>query len=216
VSEGDEWASRDSPPGLAEMPRPLLSSRAEALLGPRHRQVLDRLETIFLSQGFASMTVARLASGVGCSRRTLYELAPSKEALVLVVVDRFLHRVGRNALAAIDRTLPFADQIRAYYRGGLELQRQTTQFVIDLADDPAARRLLDQHFRFAMAVMEELIADGIAAGEFRSTSPGVVAGVLAGSGLFLSQSDVLDGLPLDRDQVPDEVVDLVLRSLAGS
>ena len=81
------------------MPRPLLSQRAEERLGPRHRQVLDQLEQLFLEEGFAGISVRELAANVGCSRRTLYELAPSKDELVLVVLDRFLHRVGRTARA---------------------------------------------------------------------------------------------------------------------
>ena len=99
------------------MPRPLLSQRAEERLGPRHRQVLDQLERLFLEEGFGGISVRELAASVGCSRRTLYELAPSKDELVLVVLDRFLHRVGRTALDAIDREQPYADRIRSYFRG---------------------------------------------------------------------------------------------------
>lgn len=203
-------------PRLDRMPRPLLSRRAEDALGPRHREVLDELESLFLAEGFAAPTVAQLAAGVGCSRRTLYELARSKDELVLVVLDRFLHRVGRTALAAIDPGSPHADQVRAYFRGGLELQRQTAAFTADLADSAAARQLLDRHFRFVMSVLEELVRAGVAAGEFRAVAPGVVAGVLAGSGLFLLQPDILDGIGIARDRVPEEIVDLVLRSLEAT
>lgn len=201
---------------LSGMPRPLLSRRAEEQLGPRHREVLDKLEAVFLSEGFASVTVAQLAAGVGCSRRTLYELAPSKDELVLVVLDRFLHRVGRTALAAIDPSESFTDRIRAYSRGGFELQRQTTVFAEDLADNPAARRLLERHFRFAMSVIEQLVADGIGAGEFRAASPDIVAGVLVGSSMFLMQPGVLDDPVPARDHVVDEILDLILRSLRGA
>ena len=109
-------------------PRPLLSQRAEERLGPRHREVLDDLESLFLRDGFSGFSVRELAAHVGCSRRTLYELAPSKDELVLIVFDRFLHRVGRAALDSIDETTPFADQIRSYFRGGMELQRISQVF----------------------------------------------------------------------------------------
>ena len=197
-------------------PRPLLSQRAEARLGPRHREVLDQLEALFLAEGFASFSVRELAAGVGCSRRTLYEIASSKDELVLVVLDRFLHRVGRTALEAIDPAHPVAEQLRAYYRGGRELQRQTVVFSNDLADDPAVRRLLDRHFRYAMAVIEYLVTVGIESGEFRPVTPTVVAGILAGGGLYFNQPEVLDDLDRSNDAIFDEVIDLAIRAIKAA
>ena len=197
-------------------PRPLLTQRDEARLGPRHREVLDQLESLFLAEGFASVSVRELAAGVGCSRRTLYELAPSKDALVLVVLDRFLHRVGRTALDAIDPDSPVAEQLRAYYRGGRELQRQTVVFSNDLAHDPAVRRLLDRHFRYVMAVTEHLVTSGIASGEFRPVTPTVVAGILAGGALYFNQPEVLGDLDRSNDAIFEELIDLAIRAIKAA
>ncbi len=95
-------------------PRPLLSRTDEARLGARHREVLDGLENLFMENGFVSFTIADLAKEIGCSRRTLYELAPSKDQLVLIVLDRRLHRMGRAALGSIVPTAPLLDQVRQY------------------------------------------------------------------------------------------------------
>jgi AcrR family transcriptional regulator len=194
-------------------PRPLLSQRSEEHLGARHREVLDHLEALFLQDGFAGVSVRELAAHVGCSRRTLYELAPSKDDLVLIVLDRFLHRVGRDALDKIDGSATFAQQIAAYFRGGLELQRQTRVFAEDLADEPAARRLFDRHYAYVMEVTEGLVEQGVASGEFRPVSPPIVAGVLAGSGLFFNQADVLADTPADFESIVDALLDIVLVSL---
>ena len=194
-------------------PQPLLPRRAEERLGARHREILDQLETRFLERGFSTATVAALASAVGCSRRTLCELAPSKDALVLIVLDRFLHRVGRSALDTVDHDAPIAEQVRSYINGALELQRLTAAFADDLDDDPAARRLLDRHFRYVMSVSEGFIKMGIASGEFRNVSPAVAAGTLAGTGLYFSQPGVLADMNMTRDEASAEMTDLVLRSL---
>ncbi len=201
------------PVAARRRPRPLLSQRAETELGPRHREVLDELETLFLREGFSGLSVRELAAHVGCSRRTLYEVAPSKDELVLIVLDRFLHRVGRDALDAIDTTRSYADQITAYFLGGLELQRLTHVFGEDLADDAAMRRLFDRHYGFVMAVTEQLVTDGVAAGEFRPVEPAVVAGVLAGTGMFFHQPDVQSDSGLDLQHAIDGALDLVVRSI---
>jgi AcrR family transcriptional regulator len=192
----------------------LLSQRAEQQLGMRHREVLDQLESLFLADGFSGFSVRELAAHVGCSRRTLYELAPSKDELVLLVFDRFLHRVGRAALDSIDPTQPYAEQIRAYFLGGIELQRITHMFGEDLAEDPAARRLFDRHYGYVMAITEGLVERGIEAGEFRPVTPALVAGMLAGTAQFFNQPDVQADSDLDLGHAVDELLDLVVRALA--
>ncbi len=194
-------------------PRPLLSQRAESQLGPRHREVLDELEALFLREGFSGFSVRELAAHVGCSRRTLYEVAPSKDELVLIVFDRFLHRVGRAALDAIDTTRSYSSQITSYFLGGIELQRLSHVFGEDLADDAAARRLFDRHYGYVMAVTEQLVADGVEAGEFRQVDPAIVAGVLAGAGQFFNQPDVLSDTGLDLERAIAGALDIVVRSI---
>ena len=205
---GPEWVSE------VRAPRPLLSQRAEQLLGARHRQVLGQLESLFLSEGFAGLSVRELAAHVGCSRRTLYELAPSKDDLVLLVLDRFLQRVGRSALDSIDAEASYAEQIRAYIAGAAELSRLTQVFAEDLADEPAARRLFDRHFEFVTAVTEVLVRRGAAAAEFRPVAPAVVAGVLAASALYFSQAARLGEAGIDYDTAIDTMVELVVTSLS--
>ena len=175
--------------------------------------MLDELESLFLRDGFSGYSVRELAAHVGCSRRTLYELAPSKDELVLIVFDRFLHRVGRAALESIEPGTPFSDQIRSYFRGGLELQRISQVFGEDLADDPAARRLFDRHYGYVMAVVEELVERGIAAGEFREVTPRIVAGMLAGGAQLFNQPDVLADSGIELTAATDELLDLVIRAL---
>lgn len=196
-------------------PRPLLSSRAEQRLGERHRTVLDELEELFLAEGFASFTMRELAARLRCSMRTLYEIAPSKQDLVLVVLDRFLHRVGRTALAAIDPGAAIVERIRVYFRSGVELLRWTATLAEDAADEPAVLRLLDRHIAYLTAVLEGLIAEGIADDEFRPVDPRLAATVLAGAAVALTRPEA--ALPGDRptEEAIDEVTSIVLDGLAA-
>ena len=67
-------------------PKPLLAPEAEKRLTPRQREVLDALEALVVGGGFAELTMAQMAARVNCSLRTLYGIAPGKDALVLAVV----------------------------------------------------------------------------------------------------------------------------------
>ncbi len=196
----------------ADAPRPLLSRTEEARLGDRHREVLDEIEAIFVDRGFAEFTISDLASRIGCSRRTLYELAPSKDQLVLVVLDRFLHKKGRNALDAIDPDAPTVEQIRSYLAGGVEFGWEH-RFSDDLADDAAARRLVDVHYRFVMTVVRRLLDRGVERGEFRPINTQVAAAALTGASQFISEPAMLDEFALPTHAVVDQIVDLIVPPL---
>ncbi len=196
----------------AGAPTPLLARSAEERLGLRHREILDGLEQLFLERGFASFTIADLAAGVGCSRRTLYEIASSKDQLVLIVLDRFLHKKGRAALEAIDPDDALVDQLRQYIVGGLEFHLERSLFE-DLSDDAPARRLLDRHFRFVMTVIQRLVTVGVSSGEFRPVNPAVVAATVAGSSLFMTQPDVADDIGEELPAIVDQMLDYLLSAL---
>ena len=199
----------------AGAPRPLLSRRDEERLGARHRQILDELESVFLRTGFASSTIGELAAAAGCSRRTLYEIAGSKDQLVLVVLDRFMHKKGRAALEAIDPNDPLVDQLRHYIVGGLEFHLERTLFE-DLSDDTPARRLVDRHFRFVMTVIQRLVTIGIERGEFRTVNPSIVAATVAGTAQFVSQPEIVDDIGLPLPRAIDEILDYLLPALLKS
>lgn len=194
-------------------PRRMLSAHAEAELSPRSREALDQLEEVFLVEGFASLTVRDLAARLRTSLRTLYEIADSKQQLVLVVVDRFLHRVGRNALSQIDPVAPVADRIRAYFGGGAELQRWTRAFAADAAGMPEMLRLLDSHFAFVSAMVERLVAEGVATGEMRPVDPVVAAAVLSGAASHVTRATV--GTTPESTDAIDQLIDIVLYGLSA-
>ena len=165
-----------------------------------------------MASGFSAFTIADLAREVGCSRRTLYEIAPSKDQLVLVVLDRRLHRMGRTALGSIVPTAPLLDQVRQYILGGLEYQ-MFAPLLDDLADDAPARRLVDRHYRFVMTVVERLVALGIEQGEFTDVDPAIVGAVVTGSSLYMMQPDVVADVGLGLGDMIEGMLELVLGGL---
>lgn len=182
---------------LVGAPRPLLSKRAEAALGARHREVLDGLETLFLAGELGTLTIGELATRLGCSRRTLYELAPSKEQLFLLVLDRVMQRIGQTAIAAVDSNLPAAVQLHQYAIGSLRYAFGSLAYD-DVSEADGASRAVERHYAFATSVIERIIARGIDNGEFRPVNPAVAGVVILASAVHLARPDVLEhlGLPL--------------------
>lgn len=196
----------------AGAPRPLLSRRAEAALGARHRSVLDGLEQLMRDGQLTELTIADIAAQLECSRRTLYELAPSKEQLMLLVLDRVMHRIGETAISAVDFTASVPEQLRQYATASLGYVWRSSAFD-DIPDIPGARRVLDIHHRFASSLLERLVATGIDRGELRRVDASVAAATILASAVHLASPSVLDDLGRSLEDAVDEMLDLVLGGL---
>jgi AcrR family transcriptional regulator len=149
---------------------------ADNSYGPRHLEILDGLETIVLTEGFRDLTVGGIAEQLRCSRRTLYEIADSKDGLVLIVIDRVMRRLARVARDAASHEATLLDQVRAYLTKGLtELHRATLSFTEDVAASPDAQLLVSSHFKYARSMLERMLIRGMETGEFRQIHPRITA-----------------------------------------
>lgn len=198
-------------------PPAVLDRRREAQLTGRQRQILDQLVTMFAG-GFASLTMAEIAARASCSLRTLYGLAPSRDELVLVVVDRGLWRVGRSAIEAVDPDMDPLDAVAVYLRAAhAAVDGQSEAFARDLAAMPAAKRLADFHAGYVVAVVRCLLELACERGEIPAVDTAALAHALGGVARTLSQPDVMPTLRTTARQAADELVGIVLRGLrAGS
>ncbi len=197
-------------------PRPVLDRERERKLTTRQREVLDQLSSVF-DDGFAHLTMAELAARANCSLRTLYELAPSRDELVLTVVDRYLWRVGRRARPAIGSNMAPLDAVRAYLEAATVAVAGTTEaFARDLATVPAAQRLSDEHSDYLVAVTRCLLDLAVERGNIADVDTGAVARVIASLGRDFARPDVMPLLRSSPKEAADAMVDIVLRGLAAT
>jgi AcrR family transcriptional regulator len=194
-------------------PRPIMGRDRERALTERQRELLDQMERL-IAGGFATLTMAELAARLNCSLRTLYALAPSRDELVLIVVDRNLWRVGRAARDAVREDLAPLDAVRAYLEAAtVAVSGWTEAFARDLAAVPAAQELEEGHNEYLFDVTRTLLDLAVERGDIAGVDTAAVARVLAGLGRFFSRPRVISGLESSPKEAADQVVDLVLRGL---
>ena len=199
--------------GAVRRPRPIMGRERERALTDRQRELLDQMERLFAG-GFATLTMAELAARLNCSLRTLYALAPSRDELVLVVVDRNLWRVGRAASDALREDLVPLDAVRAYLEAAtVAVSGWTEAFARDLAAVPAAKELEEGHNEYLFDVTRTLLDLAVERGDIADVDTAAVARVLAGLGRCFSRPQVISGLESSPKEAADQVVDLVLRGL---
>lgn len=196
-------------------PEPVLSRERAAALTPRQRELLDQL-TDLAKDGFSHLTMADLAGLLNCSLRTLYGLAPRREDLVLMALDRNLWSVGRSAMAAVESAAergPLA-VIQVYLAAANKaVSRTTAAFARDLASVPGGTQLSDRHNGYLVDVTAELLDAAVESGEIGETETYVVARAMGSLGLLFSGADVIETLPGSPKHAADHVVDVILRGL---
>ena len=194
-------------------PRPILSRDDVAALTDRQREVLDELGTLF-HDGFAHLTMSTIAAEVGCSLRTLYELAPSRDELVLAVADVHLWRIGRGAMAAVDPDAAPLDAVRAYLGAATRVVAATTEaYARDLDAMPAGQRRNREHADYVVAVTRTLLDAAVERGDIAPVDTVAVAHTLANLAPLFIRPDVMAQLASSPKVAADEVVDLILAGL---
>jgi len=202
-------------PGV-RAPEPLLPPETEGRLTDRQRQLLDELEKLVAAEGLADLTMAQIAAEVNCSLRTLYGISPSKDELVLTVVDRRLHRIGRRAIEALDASLSPLDAVRAYLRAANEaVQPETAAFSRDFAAVPGAQRLVDAHEGYVIAVTRSLLDRAVEEGQIAPVDTASVAHVLGGLGREFARPEVAAAAKTSPRQTADAIAEIMLRGLAA-
>lgn len=197
-------------------PKRRLTRDAEAALTPRQLEILDELEAWVLRDDFADATMAEVAKRMACSLRTLYGIAPSKDELVLIVLDRRLHRIGREAIAAMEsETSPLA-RLRSYLRAtNLAVQPTTAAFLRDYADVRGATELNGSHADYVVAVTRELLQAAIDAGEIPPLHVPSFGAVLGGLGHYFSLPGAAETLDGSAQQTANAIADVILAGLTN-
>jgi AcrR family transcriptional regulator len=183
---------------------------------PRQEEILAELEAIILREGFRDLTVAGLSKRLRCSRRTLYELAESKNELVLLVLDRLLQRMGRRAHQRLRELSDPSERVQFFVgAGSAEIRSISIAFAEDITNFAPARRLFDAHYEFAASVLAGVIQDGIDKGAFRKVQPYLVAQLIEAGLARVQDPRVLRRLPGSEAESFDELTGIVLRGIVN-
>jgi AcrR family transcriptional regulator len=161
--------------------------------------------------------MAEIAARVGCSLRTLYVIAPSKDELILSVVDRRLHRIGRAAIEVLDADMPAIDALRAYLQtANKAVQPEAVMLSADVAKITGAGRLFDSHEAYLMGVTQSLLDRAVDEGQIAATDTAAVAHVLAGLGREFARPEVAEIAEASPKDTADAITELMLKGLLAT
>jgi AcrR family transcriptional regulator len=180
----------------------------------RQEEIVDAIEAIVVREGLRGIRMGDLATEVGCSRSTLYEIAPSKEDLLLLVVDRMMRRISERGAAAIAAADTHVDRMRAMLHvGAVDFAELGPRFLDAVADHPPARMLFDRWIAVCRDALERMIEDAAAAGEIRPVNAPIVAEMMFAGALRFTDPTVTRDFGVDSANAYSQMVDVLLNGL---
>jgi AcrR family transcriptional regulator len=168
-------------------------------------RIMETAEALFRRMGFAKTAVADIAGELGMSPANIYRFFPSKNAIVEAICQRCLSEleekawvVARSPGAASVRLERLVLEILAYHKENLLVEQRVHDMVLVAIEDNWAA--IRAHKDVICTVVELILRDGIAAGEFEAVDARETAQLILRS-LLIFQHPVLTAQCLrdDRD-----------------
>lgn len=180
----------------------------------RQEELTGELAGLFLAEGFARFGVGDLAARLRCSRTTLYQVAPSKEQLVLTVLRAWFRGAAARIEARVARASGPAAALRTYLVAvAEELAPASAAFYADLAAHPAAAAVYEENTEHAARRVQQLVRDGVRAGELRRVDAAFVGASVAQVMHAIQRGAIGEATGLDDARAYRRLADLVLDGL---
>ena len=139
-------------------------------------RIMETADALFRRMGFAKTAVADIAAELGMSPANVYRFFPSKNAIVEAICQRCLAELEEQAWAVARSKAPATARVErlfleilAYNKENL-LQEQRVHEVVLIALEQNWQAIA-VHLETMRTMVEVILRDGIAAGEFEPVDP---------------------------------------------
>ena len=173
---------------------------------PRLRRLLKDLEALMMAEGFLHLSTDDIARRLRCSKATLYRLAPSREELFELVVERWLARVRDTGWKELAEEKTWPAKLVGFLTQPIRLRTREAshKFVHDMRDFPGGYRIWLAHQHQRMATLEAIIDHGAKAGAFQEVHSRLAADLMLTSVRRAIEPDFLVSVGLSLTEAFEE------------
>ena len=169
----------------------------------RRAALVEAAEPIFLAQGYGATSMDDVAQSVGMSKKTLYQLFPSKEALFEAVVEHFCAPMQAEPEPAVPGDRAALERLLGDIAQHILSLRSVALFRVIASEVKRAPELaaaVERSRGRKTGALERWLAAQAAAGWLRIASPKEAAGMLIG--MVIGEPHIL--MLLGQRPPPDE------------
>ena len=182
-------------------------------LGKRHVEVMDELESM-LDQGESFSTMSELAKTLKISLRTLYEIAPSKEELIVTTVDRVLKKHGKIAMDAIkDHPSPIKKLESFLVIANQAVGPRFEKFTSSLSNLSTSKPMVDYHEQYITNFIKSLLDEAKSKNEIKDIDTQATAILLGGLGRYFQAKKLLKNLKQTPEKTSNFLTEIIISGI---
>ena len=158
------------------------SNKIKKIYTKKHQDTIQDLEKL-LEKGVPDLTMSEIASKLKISLRTLYEIAPSKDQLILMTMDKILVKLGKHALDSVSEIQSPIEKLEQYlFIVNQAVGPKFNTFLKDIEKINGSQKMADYHENFISNYTQKLLNDAIKMNEIENIDTKAFSILLGGIG----------------------------------
>ena len=179
----------------------------------RHHEIIDALERL-LEQGVPELTMSEIAKKLKISLRTLYEIAPSRNKLILMTMDNILKKLGKFAMDSVEDIDSPINKLEEYlFIVNQAVGPKFDRFLIDMEKINGSKTTADYHENFIKNYIKKLLEEAIEKKEIKSIDVKAFSILLGGIGREFFKEKNKNSINLTPEESANSITSIILNGI---
>ena len=179
----------------------------------RHYEIIDALERL-LEQGVPDLTMSEMAKKLKISLRTLYEIAPSRNKLILMTMDNILKKLGKFAMDSVEGIDSPINKLEQYlFIVNQAVGQKFDRFLIDMEKINGSKTTADYHENFIKNYIKRLLEEAIERKEIKLIDVKAFSILLGGIGREFFKEENKNSINLTPEESANSITSIILNGI---
>ena len=191
----------------------IFTNKKSKIYSKRHNELINELEKL-LEKGVPDLTMSEIASKLRISLRTLYEIAPSKDYLIIMTVNNILKKLGKHELDAVINIDSPIQKLEEYlFIVNQAVGPKFNSFFKDLEKVDGADEMVDYHENFISDFTKKLLDDAIQKKEIQNIDTKAFSILLGGIGREFLKEKNRDSINSSPEDSANSITSIILNGI---
>ena len=179
----------------------------------RQIEIMDALEAM-LQKGVPDLTMSEFAKKLKISLRTLYEIAPSKDELILMTMNNILVKLGKLAIDSVANINSPIKKLEKYlFTVNQAIGPKFDTFVKDIENIKGSQKMADYHENFIKNYTKNLLKESILKKEIKSIDVSAFAILLGGIGREFLKEKNKKTINMSPEESANSITKIILNGI---
>ena len=179
----------------------------------RQIEIMNALEAM-LQKGVPDLTMSEFAKKLKISLRTLYEIAPSKDELILMTMNNILVKLGKLAIDSVANINSPIKKLEKYlFIVNQAVGPKFDTFVKDIENIKGSQKMADYHENFIKNYTKNLLKESILKKEIKSIDVSAFAILLGGIGREFLKEKNKKTINMSPEESANSITKIILNGI---